>query len=90
MKLSEARVEQTGDRGATRTVKNELNEVGDVAASFSPGAAWNEVKKDFGIQVKDRKLKDPTTIVVASFEISFMLAPGAGELYIDDVKLTAK
>jgi len=90
LKLSEARVEQTGDRGATRTVRNELNEVGDVAASFSPGAAWSEVKKDFGIQVKDRKLKDPTTIVVASFEISFMLAPGAGELYIDDVKLTAK
>ena len=90
LKLSDSKTEQTGDRGAVKIVKNQLEEAGDVTATFSPSGSWSEVKKDFSVSVKERRLKDPATVVVANLEISFMLAPGAGELYIDDVKLTAK
>lgn len=90
IKLSEDRNVRTGDRNAVEVVKNQITETLDLDASFSPGAAWNEVKKDISTNFKDRKLKDPATVVTSTIEISFALQPGVGELYIDDVKLTQK
>jgi len=51
-----------------------------------------EVKKEFVLKFDNKELDDVTEIAAKDWAIflTFDLAPGAGTLYVDDVKLIEK
>lgn len=89
-KLSEAKIVERGDRGAVTLQDNTAREMNQVFISFNAGPQWSEVKKEFSIKFDNKELNDLAQTTAWSTEIMFSLSPGAGMLYIDDVKITEK
>jgi hypothetical protein len=78
-----------GDRGTVNKQFNQAYEIRQDNIPFSAGANWIEVKKEIPITFKNKELNTLET-VDAELQISFMLAPGTGEVEFDDFKLVEK
>jgi len=89
--LSEAKLVR-GDRGSVALERNRREERKTEVIKFSPGVQWSEIKKEFSIKFDDKELDDITQVDPRwwGLFITFDLAPGAGVLYVDDVRLTEK
>jgi len=86
----EARVER-GARGAGRRIRNILVDTKIENFNFNVGSGWNTITRDFRINFdRERDLnREPKTSEV-TLEISALLAPPSGVLYIDNVRLDLK
>jgi len=92
--LSAAKLER-GDRNSVTKKTNVAKEQIAEIYRFNPGPQWSEVKGDFTVKFSDKDLakaaldgKDGT--LRWSTTIVFNLSPGAGMLYIDDMKIIEK
>lgn len=93
VKLSEAKIERSGDRGAAKVTKNEAEQWKVEVIPFTAGSSWAEVRKEFTPKFEDKNLIEALTHVTNwSTSILFTLSPGqnGGTLYIDDVKVIEK
>jgi len=87
-KLSEEKIERL-DRGV-KVTKNEAQQWKVETVPFNPGPQWSEVKKEFTPKFEDKDLADLAQVTSWATYFSFILSPGAGTLYIDDVKIIEK
>lgn len=87
-KMGEMKVER-GDRGAATAVdRNEIREIRSENIPFSPGGSWTQVTKEFKVLFANKELNDQPAggyIIIAG-----ALAPGTGELWLDDVQVMEK
>ena len=88
-KLSEDRIER-GERGSASVRRNEVWQDKQESIAFNPGSQWTEVKKEFTVKFEDKNLLDLTLVPAWTLSMVFTLNPGAGTLYIDDVKISEK
>lgn len=88
-KLSDEKIERI-DRGAVKITKNEARQLKVETVPFNPGPQWSEVKKEFTPKFEDKDLADLTQVSSWAIDFVFNLSPGAGVLYIDDVKIIEK
>lgn len=88
-KMGEDRIER-GERDSAVVRRNEAREEKAEWITFSPGAQWTEVRREFQAKFDNKDLKDLTEVSSWATDITFNLAPGAGELSIDDVKIIEK
>jgi hypothetical protein len=88
-KLSEDRIER-GERNSASVRKNEVWQDKQESIAFNPGSQWTEVKKEFTVKFEDKNLLDLTLVPAWTLSMVFTLTPGAGTLYIDDVKISEK
>lgn len=79
-----------GDRGAVSI--SLIQEWKTEEFKLSPGSQWSEVKKDITMRFDNKALDDIAQIEPRWWwlNITFDLAPAAGTLYIDDIKLIEK
>ena len=91
-KLSEEKIERSGDRNAAKVTKNEARQDKRELIPFTAGPAWAEVRKEFAVKFENKDLADLAQVTDWSTTIAFLLAPGkdGGVLYIDDVKILEK
>jgi hypothetical protein len=79
-----------GDRD-TAVIQNQwIGESKSLEIKFNAGAQWTEVKKEITVQFDEKELADIAQLKPTHewrIYISFDLAPGAGTLYIDDIKM---
>ncbi|MEI8311295.1 MAG: VCBS repeat-containing protein [Verrucomicrobiota bacterium] len=87
-KLSEEKIERL-ERGV-KVMKNEAQQWKIETVPFNPGPQWSEVKKEFTPKFEDKDLADLTQVTSWATYFTFVLSPGAGTLYIDDVKIIEK
>jgi hypothetical protein len=87
--LSESRIER-GERGSATVTRNEANQQKSEIIPFNAGPQWSEVKKEFTVKFDNKDLADLTQVGGWSTTIAFLLNPGAGVLYIDDMKIIEK
>ena len=92
--LSAAKLER-GERDSVKKKENKAEEKKSEIFRFNPGPQWTEVKGEFAVKFADKDLsgaaldgKDGT--LQWSTTILFNLSPGAGVLYIDDMKIIEK
>ncbi len=76
-----------GDRGRATVVRNRADEIFRVPITFSPGADWKPVSRTIPIRFESPDLRTMEQATAAVIEIVFALAPGEGELLLDDVQL---
>jgi hypothetical protein len=79
-----------GDRGAVKKELNKAEETKRLPETFSPGANWSEVRKEYAIKFDNRDLNTLEKTTGAELRISFLLAPGTGQIALDDFKLVEK
>ena len=79
-----------GERGAVSKQLNDLKESKFESTTFSAGANWSEVKKEFAIKFENKELNDTQDTKAADLRLSFLLSPGTGEVAFDDFKLVEK
>jgi hypothetical protein len=88
-KLSEDRIER-GDRNSATVKKNEALEDKNELIAFNVGPTWTEVKKEFSVKFDDKDLADLKQVTNWSTTVSFLLSPGSGALFFDDIKVIEK
>lgn len=88
-KLSEDRIER-GDRNSAIVKRNEALEDKNELVAFNVGPQWSEVKKEFSVKFDDKDLADLKQVTNWSTTVSFLLSPGSGALYFDDIKIIEK
>ena len=76
-KLSESKIERTGDRDAATIKKNEVKEKKVVPIPFSVGSQWTEIKKEFTPKFDNKDLSDLALTSGWGLTIGFTLAPGS-------------
>ena len=89
--LSEAK-QIHGARDSVSLQLNRREEWKTEVIKFTPGAQWGEMKKEFTVKFNNKDLDDLDLVDQRwwSIFISFDLTPGAGVLYLDDIKLIEK
>ena len=87
--LAEATVVR-GDRGAVKKQLNEVKETKKLPETFSPGANWSEVRKEFAVKFDNKDLNTLEKTTGAELRLSFLLTPGTGQIALDDFKLIEK
>ena len=88
LKLSDERA-VAQDRGA-KIVSNQIEGADSTSLTFNVTPQWTEVKKEFTISFKEKKLNDPATVLHGAVDISFALQPMVGKIYFDDFKIVPK
>jgi hypothetical protein len=78
-----------GERDSAVVQRNVAREEKEEKVTFTPGATWTEVRKEFKVTFGDRDLADLPETSNTFVQINFSLPPG-GELFIDDVKINEK
>lgn len=89
MKLGEDIIVK-GDRGAVKKQLNQAEETKLDTAPFSAGTNWNEFKKDFTVKFDKKELSGLDSTTGAELRLTWTLAPGSGQLALDDFKLVEK
>jgi len=89
-KLSDDKIVGRGDRDSATVQRNVVREEKHEFLTFSVGPQWAEVKKEFTVKLDSRDLSDITQITSWGTRLMFNLAPGAGTIYIDDIKIIEK
>jgi hypothetical protein len=98
--LSTAKLER-GTRGSVKKTENKADEKISQIIRFNPGPAWTDVRGEFSVKFADKELSsdpldgkgtkdEPHGSLSWATSIVFALAPGSGELYFDDCKITKK
>jgi FG-GAP repeat len=88
-KLSDEKIER-GERGSVTIKKNDATEQKFEIIPFNAGPQWSEVKKEFTVKFDNKDLAGLTQVGGWSTTITFLLSPGSGTLYIDDIKIIEK
>ena len=70
--------------------KNEAEQIKIEAIPLNPGPQWAEVKKEFTLKFENKDLADLVQATDWRTTLAFSLSPGAGVLYIDDMKIIEK
>ena len=89
-KLSDDKIKDRGDRGAVTVERNVAREEKNEFFTFSVGPQWAEVKKEFTVKLDNKELADLTQVTTWATALMFNLSPGAGTIYIDDMKIIEK
>ncbi|HEY5791679.1 MAG TPA: VCBS repeat-containing protein [Chthoniobacterales bacterium] len=89
VQLGESRVVQ-GERNSAKVERNLVGENKLETLPFSSSPGWTTVTKEFKVQFTNKELNDPAQKAGVGILFVAALAPGKGELYIDDVQLTEK
>ncbi len=94
VRLGEDRVER-GARGSAKVKENTESEALEESWNFSVGGTWAEVRKEFTVRFNSAALNKPgsdgkAAKAVCKFFLAFELAPGTGEVFLDDFKLIKK
>ncbi len=79
-----------GDRGAVKKQLNQAEETKRDTAPFSAGTNWNEFKREFTIEFEKKELSGLEATAGAELRLAWTLAPGTGQLALDDFKLVEK
>jgi len=78
------------DRGAVKRDYKEIREAISEHAPFAGGSNWTEVKKEFTVKFEAKDLADIPETNEVLVRLFFELAPGAGTVQFDDIKLIEK
>jgi len=84
------------DRGGVKKTENIAEEKKNDVFRFNPGPQWSEVKGEFTVKFSNKDLAAATFVgkdggaLDWSTRIVFNLSPGAGVLFIDDMKIIEK
>lgn len=92
--LSAAKLER-GDRNSVVRKENVVREAIAKVIRFNPGPQWSEVKGEFSVKFADKELSSAALDgkdgnLTWSISLVGNLAPGAGALYLDDMKIIEK
>jgi hypothetical protein len=79
-----------GERGAVKKELNKAEETKSLPETFSPGANWSDVRKEFAIKFDNKDLNTLEKTTGAELRINFLLSPGTGQIALDDFKLIEK
>ncbi|MFV0415400.1 MAG: hypothetical protein ACK5NG_03435, partial [Chthoniobacterales bacterium] len=86
-KLGEKKVTR-GSRGSAKVDTNTIEEKEFEEIRLNPGNDWTNVEKTFTVKFDEHKeLNSEETTSWTSIQFSFLLQPGQGEIYFDDVRL---